>query len=176
MSVKFDKLVNFIKEYKIRIIIIFVVILGIVLFTYPHRLGNLINEKEYIEIFLTDLELENASPKSDTKMYSMEKGSKEYKEFKELLDKYVYHLNFGSFFKNSTINIKLMDKYVFVDISDKNNNSKNNVIIYDKNKIKINERSYTLGYFSNDSGIKLIEEIEEITKDLNNLANNTNKE
>ena len=66
MSVKFDKLVNFIKEYKIRIIIIFVVILGIVLFTYPHRLGNLINEKEYIEIFLTDLELENASPKSDT--------------------------------------------------------------------------------------------------------------
>ena len=106
----------------------------------------------------------------------MEKGSKEYKEFKELLDKYVYHLNFGSFFKNSTINIKLMDKYVFVDISDKNNNSKNNVIIYDKNKIKINERSYTLGYFSNDSGIKLIEEIEEITKDLNNLANNTNKE
>lgn len=176
MSVKFDKLVNFIKEYKIRIIVIFVVVLGIVLFTYPNRLGNLLDKQKYIDIVITDTWLENASPKSDTKIYLIEKGSKEYEEFKGLLDKYVYHLNINSFFKNSRTSIKLIDKYVSFNFRDENYNSENNFIIYDKNKIKINERSYTLGYFSNDSGIKLIEEIEEITKDLNNLANNTNKE
>lgn len=150
------------KHIIIKIIVIVLVIAIVIIFAYPHNLKNIIKENITIEVI--DSELEDGIPKTDINQYNIEYGSKQYKMLEQILEKKYYHRNFNSFIKNDKIHLKVID-HITIKSYDKNMKDTNYLLVYDKNKIMINNKSYTLGYFSDSSGKDLIRKIFELVSD-----------
>ena len=124
------------------------------IFLWPLSFEHVISNDTDLSIIITDLNVSNSVTSMDSATYKFRPDSEEFKQIKQILNQYSYHRSFRTFFDDTVINGK-----GGVDYSLQLYSSYKHIISMGTKEITVNNHIYRIGYWGNETSLKMMNEI-----------------
>ena len=149
----------------ILVVVIIAVVLVLVL---PLSFSDVISDREDLRIVIVEIDDEvkydNGRVNEHTKEFVFSPDSTEFIQIQQILSRHSYHRSFRTFFSSDQSIILYgldtdiyKDRYYFSMFS-----GESTVHTGQTNEIKVNNKVYNIGYFSNDTAFSMMDEIKSV--------------